>query len=349
MNFLIDHLPSRTIQINQQEYLYFSGTSYLGMGQNLTFREALVEGMARYGTSYGSSRNNQIQLSVYEAFEELLAHQTGFEKVLTCSSGLLTGQILVRFLEQHYAEAVFSYAPKTHPATWGSRFEAFGGNFSEWTKHILAHCSSSQQHLILICNSVDSFACQKQSFDFLKQLPQNQEITLIIDDSHGIGVLGDFAHKMGINSVLDIPSNIEVIVLASLNKALGIPAGGIFGRSAMIEKITQNPFWIGASPVVPAYAFAYLHTQDIYQKAHQQLIQNIAFVSKNLPKSSFDFLENYPVFISKETETYSKLVQNNIMPYHFVYPSQGSEAVTRLVISALHTAADLQKLVDILV
>ena len=87
MTITIDHLPSRTIQINGAEYLFFSGTSYLGMGHQPEFRAALMEGIDRYGTIFSASRNNNLQLKIYAEAEDFIAQWTDAEVALTVSSG----------------------------------------------------------------------------------------------------------------------------------------------------------------------------------------------------------------------------------------------------------------------
>ena len=127
-----------------------------------------------------------------------------------------------------------------------------------------------------------------------------------------------------------------------MNKALGIPGGIILSDKQTIEAIQQSPFWVGASPIVPAYLYAFVHSQEAYTQAREKLQQNILFFTKNVKDlNQFDFLPNYPVFKSKQANLYDKLIEKQIMPYHFIYPSQSTEAVTRLVISSLHTEEDL--------
>ena len=59
-------IPGRTVECNGKEYLFFSGTSYLGMNSNKEFSHYLMEGMNSYGTNYSSSRNSNFQLKIYE-------------------------------------------------------------------------------------------------------------------------------------------------------------------------------------------------------------------------------------------------------------------------------------------
>jgi 8-amino-7-oxononanoate synthase len=112
----INHLPSPTIEIEGQEYLYFSGTAYLGLPQDSGFQTLIQEGSHQYGSVYGSSRNGNLQLSIYEQAEAKLAVWTGAEAALTLSSGMLAGQAAIRELMLEGFE--FVYSPDVHPAVW---------------------------------------------------------------------------------------------------------------------------------------------------------------------------------------------------------------------------------------
>ena len=54
----------RTVLRNNEEFLVFAGTAYLGIPQNETFRNLLLEGFQRFGTNYGSSRNGNVVFGI---------------------------------------------------------------------------------------------------------------------------------------------------------------------------------------------------------------------------------------------------------------------------------------------
>ena len=49
----LDHLPGRSLTSEGKEWLYFSGTAYLGLAWNPTFLAYLHEGIQRYGANFG--------------------------------------------------------------------------------------------------------------------------------------------------------------------------------------------------------------------------------------------------------------------------------------------------------
>ncbi|NJN33071.1 MAG: hypothetical protein HC817_01265 [Saprospiraceae bacterium] len=45
----------------------------------------------------------------------------------------------------------------------------------------------------------------------------------------------------------------------------------------MVERVRANPLFVGASPIVPAYLYAFLQSQHAYAHARIRLQQNITF------------------------------------------------------------------------
>src|SRR3970040_1116859 len=110
----VNGFPDRIIRVDGVEYLYFGGTNYLGITTNPDFQNILFESIKKWGTGFGSSRNSNIQLSIYETAEKLLAKNIGTEAALAVSSGMLAGKLVVEHLS-NTTDAVFHF-PDTHPA-----------------------------------------------------------------------------------------------------------------------------------------------------------------------------------------------------------------------------------------
>lgn len=85
----VDQFPDRTVEVDGKSFLYFGGTSYLGMATHPEFQKLLCESIQQWGTAYGSSRNSNIQLSIYQEAETLFSSLIGCESALFVSSGTL--------------------------------------------------------------------------------------------------------------------------------------------------------------------------------------------------------------------------------------------------------------------
>ena len=348
--FVIKHLPSNKIVLDGKEYHFFSGTSYLGINQDEDFKQLLIEGMNRYGMSFGSSRNGNLQLAIYAQAEEKMALWVGAAKALTVSSGMLAGQVIAQYLKTQ--NATFFYAPQSHAANFHEpNIKLPSGSFEEWTKTIGQQISErNAPHSVIVCNSCDPLKLQLYNFDWTSQLPDNQAITLIIDDSHGLGITGN--KGAGVFQQLSVKANVRLIVVGSLHKAMGIAGGVILGDSAFIEALRHTAFFASCSPIVPAYLYAYLHADNIYERNLAKLLANIQrfnaqiITPKNSEQQLFRFLPNYPVYYTLQDNLYNFLFENGIFIYSFAYPIKTEKPNTRIVLSAWHEAEQIDFLAE---
>ncbi|GAB2766783.1 8-amino-7-oxononanoate synthase [Rhabdobacter roseus] len=346
-------LPGRQVLFDDgQEYLWFSGTDYLGLGPHEGFRRYLHEGLARYGTHFGSSRNNTLQLAVYEEAESTLAQWVGAPAALSTASGMWAGQLVMKYLESTRlgTSVRFHYAPRVHPALWGQAYAATEGTWADWaqsTRRQIAQSTPEQTHVICT-DSVGSPWIEAYDFSLFAQLPTHGCIWLVVDDSHGLGVLGP--QGKGIYAQVPRQENINVIVVASLNKAMGVPAGVVLAEPEVLAALRQLPWFAGSSPSAPAYmhAFQKLLEMQEYPRAHAQLLANTRYLAERLvPTALFVYKENYPVFCSRQKVLHEYLRQRGILTACFAYPRPTDEPIVRLVVSALHQQEDLDRLAEV--
>lgn len=342
----INHLPNRHIDVDGQHYLFFSGTAYLGIPQHDAFRQLLMNAMQHYGTVFGSSRNGNLQLAIYEKAEAQLAAFAQAPTALTLSSGMLAGQAVINWLQTDQYQpdtnqpTVF-YAPHTHPALWQSPHQPLPSlSFAEWTRKIV---DEIKHPATIFTNSLDAVRSEAYPFDWVNDLPANVPITLIVDDSHGIGVLGEQGN--GIWAMIPKRANIRLIVTASLAKAMGLPGGVIFSDVETLAAIRQTAFFGGCSPIAPAYLHAFSQAEAIYRQANERLHQNITLAEQVLlPTGLFRQAAGYPVFYTDHNELYPFLLKQGMLIYSFAYPTTAHKANTRIVISAFHEAEDIGRL-----
>ncbi|MGV3588072.1 MAG: aminotransferase class I/II-fold pyridoxal phosphate-dependent enzyme [Adhaeribacter sp.] len=206
--------------------------------------------------------------------------------------------------------------------------------------------SANSHNIFILFNSLDPLLAKKHDLVWLNKLKTTKNITLIIDDSHGLGVTGQ--NGAGVYSELVLPPAIKLIVVSSLGKALGIPGDVILADAATIQSLKQHPFFGGASPVVPAYLYAFLQASNIYQNARAQLFRNINYFLTNLEKPFlFQSFPDYPVFYTAQKQFYQYLLAHNILISSFAYPTPQDEPVTRIILNSLHTKADINKLTSL--
>jgi 8-amino-7-oxononanoate synthase len=348
-------LPGRIVEITGgQEFLWFSGTDYLGMGHNEDLRNYLHAATETFGNHYGSSRNNSLRLGIYDEAERQLANFLRANAALIVSSGMWAGQLLMKEIEdivQTHSNPdaiVFHYAPGVHPALWGNALERTDMEWHEWAVRTVQKINASAAGVAhIICSDAVGSPMVKV-FDFTLFNALENPAWLIIDESHSLGVLG--TRGRGIYSNIGKKLLPQTLVVSSLNKALGIPAGAISGPKSIIEKIRQSPWFAGASPPAPAYAYALkrLLEDDKYVAAHALLMENIRYFNQRIAGSSlFESVTDYPVFCSTNAALFDHLLGNGIMASCFPYPSPADAPVTRIAISSLHQKEDLDRLAEV--
>lgn len=329
------------ITFEEKSYLYFGGTAYLGIPQNKAFLNLYLEGLRRFGLNNGTSRNNNVQLGIYDEVENYAAAKYGHEAALITSSGFLAAQIVVDFVR---SRGEVRHAPATHPALWLNDAPQVFGSFSKWAEQIVSEINQSDQiNWVLLSNSINNLYPERYDFSFLSQIKQDKQVLLVIDDSHGLGI--NYNGK-GVSASLKLPQQIQTLVVASMAKAIGIDAGLVMGNKALIAALKDNPIFNGASPPSAAGLYAFMHGEKIYDSALNQLLTNTSFFAKELESDSngWEFISDFPVFLSKNADLSSKLSEHNILISAFPYPDKDGIPINRIVLSSWHTKEHLKEL-----
>ncbi|MBC7892610.1 MAG: pyridoxal phosphate-dependent aminotransferase family protein [Sphingobacteriaceae bacterium] len=340
-------LPGRTVSVQNQELLWFSGTAYLGMGHVPAFRELMREGLKRYGTGWGSSRHNTLRLAVYDEAEAALAHFVGAPAALTVSSGMLAGRLVTaNFSSQTHT--IF-HAPGVHPALWGLGYEPATESLADWFSNLPERVAASESdHVVIATDSVGSPHTGAVPFEWIRELPISKRVTVVVDDSHGLGIFGKSGEGM-YRQLAPLKGartgGASLIVVSSLNKALGVPAGAIFSDAETSTALKTSPWFGGSSPAAPAGVWAMQHAFGLYREQHRTLLENTRAFVECLGETirHFAWMPDYPAFTTTAEGFHEFLLQNGILTASFSYPTPADAPITRLVVSALHTVEDLER------
>lgn len=316
--------------------IVFSGTSYLGLDRHPQFIELVKEGLDRLGTNYGGSRLSPLCPDIFTKVENAFADWTGAPAALLVGSGSAAGQLVARYLAQQAPPLQIS--PLAHPALWWPR----GEKYADWPTFLRA---TAQQNSVAFTDALDPLGIRVPPWsDILNARPE----CLVVDDSHLIGGYGP--QYAGSWPVLSGKTNAELIITASLGKALALPAGIILGTSATLAKIRALPQFGGASPPAPAFLYAWLHGQTIIKEQRDRLQQHLDRLRPTL-KSLADevrYLKNFPVFGLQNHRWGERLRQKGILISSFRYPDADSPLYSRIVVRADHTDEEIGFLMEVL-
>jgi len=334
------HQPTtRIIENNKQDFLFFGGTAYLGLLGNQHYIELFKEGIDHYGLNNGTSRSNNVQLGIYNQAEEDLASRFGFESAALLSSGYLAAQVAVRSL---CSSKKVCYAPDSHPSLWINGDPGVKESFSEWSSKLVDEINqSTESEFVIISNALDNLTPKSYDFTIFKNVEKTKQLLLILDDSHGIGIVRKHGVSLDLESIRD--ANIQVVLLASLAKGLGTDSGVVLGESKPIAQVKKHPIFSGASPGSPAALYAMIRGKDVYEAAFENLHKNTQLLAANTADLELGRIKDFPVFTANLPALSSRLLARGIVISSFPYPLSSSPLLNRVVVTAEHTEEDILK------
>ena len=312
--------PGRTAFVNGNEYLFFSGYSYLGMRHVPEFLSLVIEGISKYGWLFPSSRVSNTHLSLYEECEALLSSITQSEDTVLVSSGFTAGRLATAL----WRNEVFNLNP-SHPAIQTNNVR---------TPEIESH--------VLAVDSVNVLTASITDFSFVNN---NEQKIVIIDDSHGIGLIGK--NGEGISSALTTNKNTSYVLTYSLSKAWNTAGGAVSCSKSIADILRTQPHYSACTPAAPSTLYAFEKGQHLYRMQRERLKNNISYFQSLIKDlDQIHFSRELPVVILPEAIDEQKLLQKGIIISSFAYPDPKGKKIQRIVLSALHTKDDLEILAE---
>jgi 7-keto-8-aminopelargonate synthetase-like enzyme len=256
---------------------------------------------------------------LYEECEQLFSSITGSESTVLVSSGFTAGRLAV----DKWAGCITNLQP-SHPAIRTGNPQRSTGVYA-----------------------VDSVNVLTSSITNINSIAPADLNTLVIDDSHGIGITGKNGN--GVSGYIDKRVGVEYVFTFSLSKALGIIAGAINCSKQLADEYRAMPAYTASTAPSPAMLYAFLKGQHIYEEQRAKLMDNIAYFSQLI--HGLAGINNHPalpVFVLDGSIDEEVLLNKNIIISSFAYPDPNGKRIQRVVLNALHTRSDLEHLAELL-
>lgn len=328
---------NREIILKGESFLFFGGTAYLGLQNSPKFIQLYIDGVKKYGVNNGTSRGNNVQLAIYPEAERFASNYFDSESALVVSSGFIAAQLVV----QHFsAFGEVLYAPDSHPALWqNNQPEKQTNSFKGWMSQTVDYINqSAESNFVIISNTLNALIPEEYDFSALLLLSTHKNVILIVDDSHGIGVLGK--DGKGLWSTLPQSKSIHPILVASMAKAYGLDGGLILADASIIQQLKQTSMFMGASPPSPAAMYAFINSAPLFEQAFSILKINTKFFEQN-PILEFTSIQSLPVYLSNNQELVEHLLKHHIVISSFRYPKPTDPLMNRIVLTAAHHKEDI--------
>lgn len=284
---VLSQVKGASIRVAEQLYLNFSGNDYLDLASNPLLQTALTEGAKRYGVG---STGSPLVTGYHSAHAELsaqLADWLGFERVLLFSSGFAANQTMLstlaapndRLFLDKLSHASLIDAALQHRGY----FKRFAHNDLDALARLLtaqrqAEHIDADSHNMVVTEGVFSMDGDSPDLNAMLELCNRHQAALLLDDAHGLGVLG----KEGRGSVCAqglAPSDLYCY-MANFGKALGVGGAFLAGSRTVIDYLEQfGRHYIYSTALSPALCAAVSKSIELVQTEQwrrDKLYSNIA-------------------------------------------------------------------------
>lgn len=236
-------LQGAHLEVDGQPMLAFCSNDYLGLASHPALALAACDGVREYGVGSGASPLVSGHSAANAALEADLAHFTQLPRALYFSAGYSTNTGIVPALVGA-GDALFSDALNHACLIDGARL-------SRASVHRYAHANlaalgallaaSPARRKLVITDAVFSMDGDVADVPALLALCERHDALLLLDDSHGFGVLGPQGRgvlaEAGLSGGNASP---RVLYMASLGKAAGGAGGFVAGSDVLIEWLLQK-------------------------------------------------------------------------------------------------------------
>jgi 8-amino-7-oxononanoate synthase len=240
----------------------FSCNDYLGLTHHPAVRAAAIEAVRAYGVGAGASRLVTGNHPFYAELESRLARLKATEAACVFGSGYLTNSgVIPAVIGGGDLVLIDELA---HACLWsGARLTrgqvlAFRHNDVAELESLLSENRARYPRVLIATEGVFSMDGDVAPLAAMSALAQRFDAWLLVDDAHGVGVLGD---GRGSGFVDGIRAEIPLQV-GTLSKALGAYGGYVSGSQAIVDLIKNRArsliYSTGLPPAVLAAAIAAL-------------------------------------------------------------------------------------------
>jgi 8-amino-7-oxononanoate synthase len=263
--------------------IMIGSNNYLGLSTHPKVREAAINAVKRFGTSCTGSRFLNGTLALHEQLETELAEWVGKEAALVFSTGMQTNLGAISSLVGRDDVVILDkedHASIVDGARLGfGKIERFRHNDLEHLERVLRSIPESSGKLLVV-DGLFSMEGDLAPLPEMSKLAKKYNARLMVDDAHGMGVMGDgrgTAHHFGVTEDVDL-------IMSTFSKSFASLGGFIAGDEDTIHYIKHTAraliFSASIPPANAAAALAALHVM----KEEPELSRRVRSIADRMRK-----------------------------------------------------------------
>jgi 7-keto-8-aminopelargonate synthetase-like enzyme len=368
---IMESPPGAETLIDGRRYLYFGGTSYLGLAGRPEVIEAACEATRRFGVHTATSRAGFGTNPATVAVERLAAEFFGREEAFYFISGYVGSHVLVQSLAGRFDAVLIDesshFSVREAARLAGGPIVPFRHRDpDDLQRQLRQHGSAGRRPLVMTDGVFPMTGAVAPVDEYLRVLDRCGTASLVIDDAHGIGVLGEHGRgtlehfelwESGINAETSAAGTGRY-VCGTLSKAMGGFGGIVPGSREFVQAARgASHYFDGASAPPSPAAGATAKAIEIVRREPQlrdQLRKNASHIRAGLRSLGLT-VDEWPTPIiglavgnaENMRRIHRELKSAEILvPYFAAYSGTGPEGMLRIAVFATHTLEMLDRLLS---
>ncbi len=357
---MVEAVDGPRIAVSGKVLLNFASNDYLGLAQHPALRESLIRAARQWGVGASAAHLLGGHREEHAALEEQLARWTRRERALLFSTGYMANLGVMQAL---LGTGDLCVQDKLNHACLldGARLTG-----CELRRYMHGDVDSALRQLqsrpgcaaLLASDGVFSMDGDVAALADLAALCRTQHATLMIDDAHGIGVLG--AEGGGSVAAAGLAQGDVPVLMATLGKALGVAGAFVAGSAALIDGLVQfartHVYTTAMPPALAAATRAAVDIARFETWRREKLSRLIAHFRHGASERGIPLLDSHtpiqplPIGASKTASLAAARLESQGFFVPAIRPptvAQG-KARLRVALSALHEEADIERLLNAL-
>ena len=351
---LQDSPPQPQARVDGQPMLSFCGNDYLGLANHPEVIAALRDGAERWGVGSGAAHLVNGHSRAHQALEEALAEFTGRPRALLFSTGYMANLGVISALagrNDTVFEDRLNHASLLDGALLSrARLRRYRHADAQALKRLI----DSDPARLIVTDGVFSMDGDLAPLPELAAIARDSGAWLMVDDAHGLGVLGQEGRgsldHFGLGPE-DVP-----ILMGTLGKAFGTFGAFVAGSEELIETLIQSArSYIYTTATPPALAEATLASLDITRRENwrrERLAEWIDRFRTGATRIGLNLMDSptpiQPILSgsAEQALAWSAALEAAGLLVTAIRPPTVPEGTARLriTLSAAHTADDIDRL-----
>ncbi len=345
----IESEQDTTVKIKGREILMFGSNSYLGLTNHPRLKEAAKKAIDKYGSACAGSRFLNGTLDIHLELEEKLAHFVGKEQALVFSTGYQVNLGILSSIPSRHDYIIMdelNHACLLDGArlSFAKKLKFHHNNMASLEK-VLSKCPIHALKIIAI-DGVFSMEGDICPLPEIVALAKKYKANILIDDAHGLGVLG--TNGKGTADHFTLSDDIDMI-MGTFSKSLASIGGFVASDRDTISFLKHNArslmFSASIAPGNAASVIAALEIINEQPERLQKLWSNTQLAHELLRDFGFETGNSQtpiiPIYIGEKQKTFKlsqRLLEEGVFVNPIVSPAvPESSSLIRFSIMATHT------------